>query len=485
MTASDRPSTWGWPRVRLGIAWIALALAVGLRGHQAWRNFKIDERADGNQGHTLIDFGGQYMFGRMLLEGHGRELYSRDRHRELARASFARVHVREEAFPNSSATAGNPRETRPQSERDADRLVAWYPTTPDSTLAGPLYPPIHAFVMAPIAGIDNPQIAYRVWQGVMLGCVLAAGWGVRLLTNGRWWWPVASVYLIGFTGARAGIDLGQNAAITVMLLIMGWALRLRNRPVAAGVVWGLLAFKPVWALSFFIALIFLRQWRMLFAMGATGLALIAATLPVVGVETWKNWLAVGRIAAGMYDVDKNWIFLSRDLFGIPRRFMLEFEPEGSATNNRPIVALIGWASWAVIFLITAVVARRRRLNTSLIGPGPALAFLAAWLLTYHFMYYDSQVACFAIVVMLAVPARSLRWSSWPIASWGLFWALIPLPLENVIIPNSPEFTLRFADKDPSILFAINDLYPTDTLLFLVVWAWCLRTVWFRWERDFV
>ena len=72
MTASDRPSTWGWPRVRLAIAWIALALAVGLRGHQAWRNFNVDERADGNQGHTLIDFGGQYMFGRMLLEGHGR-----------------------------------------------------------------------------------------------------------------------------------------------------------------------------------------------------------------------------------------------------------------------------------------------------------------------------------------------------------------------------------------------------------------------------
>ena len=33
-------------------------------------------RADGNLGHTYIDFGGQWLMGRMLVRGHGPDLYN-------------------------------------------------------------------------------------------------------------------------------------------------------------------------------------------------------------------------------------------------------------------------------------------------------------------------------------------------------------------------------------------------------------------------
>src|SRR5437763_1759888 len=36
------------------------------------------QRADGNVGHTTIDFGGQWVMGRMLRDGHARQLYHRD-----------------------------------------------------------------------------------------------------------------------------------------------------------------------------------------------------------------------------------------------------------------------------------------------------------------------------------------------------------------------------------------------------------------------
>jgi arabinofuranan 3-O-arabinosyltransferase len=339
-------------------------------------------------------------------------------------------------------------------------------------------------VMAPIAGIDNPQLAYRIWQLTMLGCMFAAGWGVRVLTDGRWWWSVATMLLMSFSGARAGLDLGQNAALTMMLVVFGWALRVRQRPVLAGIVWGLLAFKPVWALSFFGALVFLRQWRMLTAMGATGLTLIIATLPVVGIETWKHWIEVGKIASETYNTDRNWIFLSRDLFGIPRRFLLEFNENGSATNNRPLLAKIGWAVWCVIFILTAFMANWRRLNESLLGPGPAFAFLAAWMLTYRFMYYDSQIACFAVFVLLAVPGKWMRFSSWPIVSWAVIWALMPVIHENFLVVQDFQFTIVWHRQDREVTFHLNDFYPCETFMMFLAWLWCMRTLWFGWETSF-
>lgn len=472
----DHDGRLRWPRVRAVLAWVALLAMLALRVHQAWHNFDEEHRPDGNSGHAQIDFAGQYMFGRLIREGHSHELYSRERHLAVARERFGAVGALQRAPDREKAA-----ET---AEGDAARLITWYPSTSDKKLAGPLYPPIQAFVMAPIAGVDDPQLAYRIWQSAMLGCLLLAGFGVRLLTNGRWWCSVATLLLISFAGSRAGIDLGQNSAITTMLAIFGWLLRVRGRPILAGMVWGLMAFKPVWALSFFGALVFLRQWRMLFAMGGTGLALILITLPFVGIDSWKNWLEIGKIASETYNTDRNWINLSRDLFGIPRRYFLVFNEFGEATNDRPMIARLGWGIWGFVFVVTAFVSVRRRCDFSTFGPGPAMVLLAWWMLTYRFMYYDSQIACFAIFVLLANPKKWLRWSSWPVASWGIFWAMLPVLFENFVATQDFEFTVIWHRRERRLSFNLNDAYPCETFVLFFTWLWCVRTVWFRWEKSF-
>jgi arabinofuranan 3-O-arabinosyltransferase len=410
--------------------------AAGLALYSAWHSFdnqlESTNRNDGNGGHATIDFGGQWLMGRMLVAGHGRELYNR---------SFQRL-VLTPAYPVEDQD--------PKQERsDAEGLMSWVMGTDnaeaprvfggmltpltagggleavtllaagqqewtDAKLApacerrvgGPLYPPINAFIFAPL-GTLPPRVGYRVNQvfGVMLAFV--AGLALALLARGRVWWPVATTAIILYPGYLGSLNLGQNAALTLSILCWGWVLLDRGRSGWAGVVWGLLAFKPVWALAFFLVPLLTGRWRMCLTMLLSGALLAAATLPFVGLHSWFDWLHVGRDAASLYNTDKNWISLSRDLLGIPRRWLLDFETP-SDKRDRWQAWAIGVASLGIVFTFTAVTSvlcRRRVRETT--GAGPAFLLIGAWMCCYHFMYYDVLLTALPVMLLFTAPTRWL------------------------------------------------------------------------------
>jgi hypothetical protein len=458
-------------RTRLILTWVVLLSAIVGRGVQAWINFRVPERPDRNDGHTSIDFGGQWMMGRLLVLGHGQELYSRARHLEVAR----------ESFPCDREAPGT-------TDHDAERLVGWYVGPSNDPVGGPLYPPVHAFFMAPIALIADPYLAYRVTQGLLIVCALIAALGVRYLSNGRWWWSAAAAFLLLFPGCRGGIDLGQNSPLSTAILIWGFALVIRGRPDWGGVVLGLLAFKPVWAISFLTALLLLQQWRAALAMAGTGAGLALATLPIVGVQAWLDWLHVGRLAADVYLVDRNWIFLSRDLFGIPRRMLLDFH-DGRAPSDRPVAAVAGWILWGLVAVttITVAVRGRRRWSGEMSGPLPALVLLGAWLCTYRFMYYDVFLAVIGVVVLMSDPRPYFRKAWWPFASWAAIFVGLLFLIENITSPLNVEVTASLhglkgtvlgpdgasIKTAPAVYVASGDYYPWDTTAILALWFWCV------------
>src|SRR5581483_2105983 len=142
--------------------------------------------------------------------------------------------------------------------------------------------------------------------------------------------------------------------ISLAVLALGWALAVRGRDTAGGLVWGLLAFKPVWGAAFVLAPLLMRRWRFCLAMALTGAALCLATLPFVGVQAWFDWLAVGKEAAALYNVNEKWINLSRDLQGLPRRALHDFSlPE--ARRDTALAAALAWGLWGVVFGGTVVV----------------------------------------------------------------------------------------------------------------------------------
>src|SRR5262249_61766618 len=76
--------------------------------------------------------------------------------------------------------------------------------------AGPLPPPTHALIFAPLALGDHPHWAYRVTQWVMLLSGFVAGLGVSVLTQRRIWWPVATTLIMLYPGFTGDYSLGPH-----------------------------------------------------------------------------------------------------------------------------------------------------------------------------------------------------------------------------------------------------------------------------------
>lgn len=449
-------------------------------------------RGDGNNGHTWIDFGGQYVFGRTAATGHWRELYHRDTLRKTAEAAYP-LHLNprsvqmyhdkserptdlgyEGYMPDSgrllqsmvndglegernqrlsnvvgaafSGGSGNPfaaaagaavAEEGIKADSKSEKQLLGKPL-----LGGPLYPPVHAILYAPLGMIPNSQLAYRLFQLLSVLAVFGSGLAVRAISRGRVWWSVATITLFLLPGMRAGIDLGQNHAITLGIVLVGWAVAVRASEFGGGMVWGLLAFKPVWGLAFILAPILLGKWRFVAGTAVAGIALCTATLPLVGVEGWKNWIEVGQSANKTYNTDENWINLSRDLSGVPKRLLVDFSkprPEG----GEPWINAIGIGLQVGVGLLTVVVGLgagrwnwvlnggpfprvwrvqrwfkgaaaveylRRGYGTSYIGLRAAFVIFGGYLCCYKFMYYDSVLTGLGLAALLAYPR-------WQLAGW--------------------------------------------------------------------
>jgi hypothetical protein len=242
----------------------------------------------------------------------------------------------------------------------------------------------------------------------------------------------------------------------------------RGRPGWGGVVWGLLAFKPVWAAAFFLVPFLTRRWRTCITMVLTGIAIAASTLPFVGWQSWIDWLKIGHYAAELYKVDENWVFLSRDLLGIPRRWMLDFSVP-RIQRDRFAPAIVGWCIVVVVLEITIrlIIARRHQVRAAT-GPIAAFIMLSAWMSCFHFMYYDVLLTALPVFLLCTEPRRFL---------YPIHLAIMPIASKQLPGPTSDYFQPGWAgDLPPPVqvevparnLWVWNRFVPTMLALLLVI-----------------
>jgi arabinofuranan 3-O-arabinosyltransferase len=519
---------------RLLVAWAIVLVIAGIRTHVSTTMFDcpklpaegdpkyaetlMKRRIDGNRGHTHIDFGGQWVFARTLMTGHGKQLYHRSIHWKMANEGMPRSRqtplVQQYGWPGMVPPApfdlenctrdtdyllgtmmgryAEQEHVAPVREAVGLHLLGLGSQNPFTTtvlvtesenrftpelvenfakpvIGGPLYPPTHPFLYAPIGLMKNPQQAYFAIQYSSIVACFVCGWLVQVLSRGRIWLPVATAAILLTPGCQPGIDLGQNNVFTLLILLGGWTLASRGHDYAGGAVWGLLAFKPVWGLAFILAPLLLRRWKFVLGTAVVGLAFVAFTIPFVGVQSWKDWIEVGKEATETYSKDGNWNNLSRDVSGLTKRLMIDFDtPQNrldvavpnivsntalafvavttisiyliSFDRRKWVVLLAGWLAvffylmagladphkpflshpgtlelffgiFAFVFLTNVILHLFKKLPSPVVGFPAGFLLLGSYLCGYRFMYYDGVLAFLGFAVLLLEPRSLLRKSS--------------------------------------------------------------------------
>jgi hypothetical protein len=139
------------------------------------------------------------------------------------------------------------------------------------------YPPTFLMMVAPLSLIPY-MLAYLLW-----GCT--SFFFYVLVIRKMAPQPQTVLLLIAFPGAFLNFFHGQNAFITAALF-GGAMLVLDRRPILAGILIGLMSYKPHFGVLIPLALICGRHWQAFAAAAVTTVAFAALSLLVFGPDPW-------------------------------------------------------------------------------------------------------------------------------------------------------------------------------------------------------
>ena len=172
------------------------------------------------------------------------------------------------------------------------------------------YPPTFLLVAAALSMLSYAT-AYTVWA---LGTFPAYLIAIRAIVGDR----IGYLLAAAFPAVLANFTIGQNGFVTAGL-IGGTLVLMRQRPIMAGVLLGLLTFKPHLGLLFPIALIAGREWRVLVTATIVALAMAGASWLAFGADTWQAFVGnIGHTSqAFLSEGSADWRKL-QTIFGLTR-----------------------------------------------------------------------------------------------------------------------------------------------------------------------
>ncbi len=295
---------------------------------------------------------------------------------------------------------------------DGDRFTDFLNTTFASWLSHPLafrpwaYPPSFLLLLLPFAplGFFTAYLAFQVVTAALMAIALRSC-SADLISSRR----LVAVALLSPAAAVNVID-GQNAFLVAALMVGGIGL-MSERPVLAGLILGLLTFKPQFAILVPLALVAAGQWRAFFAAGASTLAMVALSSLIFGWSLWLQWFPL--IIGDLLNPNEKWISYGRMwgqsvytcavLLGIPQRL---------ASGIQLLATLTAAA--------TVVLAFRSKLSTN---EKTAVLLAATVLATPHSGAYDATLL--VIATALWQMTRGAGQPSWHWTLAFMIW-LVPI-----------------------------------------------------------
>ncbi len=282
------------------------------------------------------------------------------------------------------------------------------------------YPPHYLLTVLPVGllGYKPALVAY------LLGTFLILCGSIRLLA------PQADhrQFLLLMPAIVANALAAQNGFFTAALLLCGLAARY-ERPVLAGVCFGLLTIKPQLGVLLPLLLVFERRWMVFATAAATTLLLVAISVAVFGLSSWRGYLdhvvpyqtSVMREGTGIF------LHMMPSMFGSMRSLGFPADPALAAHLPLAVAALGLW-----IFSL-------RRLQAS--GSRAASTVFATFVVVPYTLSYD-LVALAAVAALWPFaggrPARgALAFFLAAVAVVPIvmpYFGLASLPITSLVIP---------------------------------------------------
>ncbi|HEY4124107.1 MAG TPA: glycosyltransferase family 87 protein, partial [Rhizomicrobium sp.] len=258
-----------------------------------------------------------------------------------------------------------------------------------------------------------------------------------------------ALYAIAFPAVFANLLAGHNGFLTAALLAGALAL-LDTRPLIAGLLFGLLAYKPQFGLMIPLVLLITQRWRVI---GGAALSVIALSLLCTawfGMDIWRAFLASEEFTRTVVlEQGRTGFYRILSMFAWVRMWggpvSLAYAAQGLVTIFCGFAMLRIWRSTVsqqikgAALCVAAILATPYSLDYDLMALAPAIALLAMDGLANGFRpFQKTTIAALWLVPFLA---RALP-------------ALILVPAAVPVMLVALALTLRYAASDePGISLA--------------------------------
>src|SRR6185369_1312226 len=272
-----------------------------------------------------------------------------------------------------------------------------------------LYPPFVAAFYAPLAMLPY-RAAYALFTLIAFASIAASLVLLRPLsaTIRRDPWLAGALVLAFYPMFRAVLG-GQNTALTLLILCGMWRLLHDGRDVAAGLLLGVLAYKPQLLVPVAGVVLLAGRFRV-----ATGAAASAVVL----------FVASGFLAG--WDWPQKWMQMLGDYAGPDRRFNLH-----ASISLGQLTDLYGWErGWMVLsgllslWVAWVALAKGKRDLPAVL----AIGMTASLLIAPHALYYDAGIA---LPAMMLVADRGRPGEA------AFFWVACASQVAAAALPASP------------------------------------------------
>jgi alpha-1,2-mannosyltransferase len=288
------------------------------------------------------------------------------------------------------------------------------------------YPPVFFLIVTPLAMLSYLP-AYFLWQGASL-CAAAAAYRKILPRRD------ALVFGFGFPAVFICLGHGQTGFLTAALMA-GGLLALRKQEIVAGVLFGLLIYKPQFGVLLPVALAAGGYWRAFAAAAITVLAAAGATYLIWGWPVWQAFfdsLSLTRTVvfeAGDTGFEKfqsafSWVRLWHGPVALAYALQAFVAVAVAAAVFWIWRSRISFALQAAALLAGSLLVSPYTLDYDFVVFGMALAFLVAHGFAAGFRAWDKTLIAFAWFV--PVIARSIAKAAYLPAGFFMLAAIFVL-----------------------------------------------------------